>query len=221
MRTNKKSIVNKIGLLKSNGVVNQIFMNLLGGDFREVEYSAPHEYVEKYWKAYKSAQKEVTIEGDDKKKKENASVNGKIFELIIGTLLYNEGILPFYIQAKAAFVPNIDFDLLLYAESEPVCLSIKTSLRERYKQADLEAVALKYVHRKAHCYLLTLDQNESSNVAEKISNSEVLGLDGMIYCLSEELDDLIKQLKTKKYTESKQVDVVTGQIVKKIQLKDD
>ena len=217
MRTNDKSIVRKIGLLKTNGKVDQIFMNLLGGDFREIEYSTPHEYVEKYWKAYKSAkEKEVVVEGDDNKKKENASVNGKIFELIIETLLYNEGILPFYIQAKAAFVPNIEFDLLLYAESEPVCLSIKTSLRERYKQADLEAVALKYVHRKAHCFLLTLDQNESNNVAEKINNSEVLGLDGMIYCLSEELDDLIKKLKTNKYTESKQVDVVTGQIVKKV-----
>ena len=204
MKTANKSIIRQIGLIQSKGVVEQVFMGLLGGVFRKIVYSTPHEYVQKYWDAYQA------FSG------KNASVNGKIFELIVETLLYREGILPYYIQAKAAFVPNVDFDVLLYAESEPVCLSIKTSLRERYKQADLEAVALKYVHRKAKCFLLTLEKNEANNVAAKIQNSEVLGLDGMIYCLSEELDDLVAELKLKSFTESKKVDVVSGQVVKQI-----
>lgn len=204
MRTSERSIIRRIGLLQSRGVVETTFISLLGGDFRDVQYSTPHEYVEKYWNAYQATGKT------------NASVNGKVFELIIETLLYREGILPYYIQAKAAFVPNVDFDVLLYAESEPVCLSIKTSLRERYKQADLEAVALKFVHRKAQCYLLTLEKNEASNVSAKIENSEVLGLNGMIYCLSDELDGLISSLKYKKFMESKTVEVVTGQVVRRI-----
>lgn len=204
MRTSEKSIIRRIGLLQSRGVVETTFISLLGGDFRNVQYSTPHEYVEMYWNAYQATGKT------------NASVNGKVFELIIETLLYREGILPYYIQAKAAFVPNVDFDVLLYAESEPVCLSIKTSLRERYKQADLEAVALKYVHRKAQCYLLTLEKNEANNVSAKIENSEVLGLNGMIYCLSDELDGLISSLKNKKFMESKTVEVVTGQVVRRI-----
>lgn len=204
MKTSEKSIIRRIGLLQSRGTVEEIFMSLLGGDFRSVQYSAAHEYVEKYWNAYLETGKTSAV------------VNGKLFELIIETLLYREGILPYYIQAKAAFVPNVDFDVLLYAESEPVCLSIKTSLRERYKQADLEAVALKYVHRKAQCYLLTLEKNEASNVASKIENSEVLGLNGMIYCLSDELDELIASLKQKTFTESKTVEVITGQVVKQI-----
>lgn len=204
MKNIKKSIIKKIGLIQTSGVVEKKFTSLLGGDFRNVEYKSPHEYVQKYWDAY-----QLTTG-------KSAVVNGKVFELIIETLLYREGILPFYIQAKAAFVPNVDFDVLLYAKSEPVCLSIKTSLRERYKQADLEAVALKYVHRKAQCYLLTLEKNEADNVAGKIANSEVLGLDGMIYCLSEELDTLIKNLKKKSFTESQKVDAVVGQFVKQI-----
>ncbi len=159
MRSSNKSIIRQIGLIRSKGVVEQKFTSLLGGDFRTIEYSVPHEYVQKYWDAYQACSNK------------NASVNGKIFELIIETLLYREGILPYYIQAKAAFVPNVDFDVLLYAESEPVCLSIKTSLRERYKQADLEAVALKYVHRKAQCFLLTLEKNEADNVAEMNSTT--------------------------------------------------
>lgn len=204
MKTTNKSIIRQIGLIQSKGVVEQKFTSLLGGDFRTIAYSTPHEYVQKYWNAYQACSGK------------NASVNGKIFELIIETLLYREGILPYYIQAKAAFVPNVDFDVLLYAESEPVCLSIKTSLRERYKQADLEAVALKYVHRKALCFLLTLEKNEADSVAEKIQNSEVLGLDGMIYCLSDEFDCLVARLKQKTFSESKKVDVVAGQIVKQI-----
>lgn len=204
MRASTKSIIRQIGLIQSKGVVENKFMSLLGGDFRNVVYSSPHEYVQKYWDAYQSS-------GGT-----SASVNGKVFELIIETLLYREKILPYYIQAKAAFVPNVDFDVLLYAEAEPVCLSIKTSLRERYKQADLEAVALKYVHRKAQCFLLTLEKNEASSVAAKIENSEVLGLNGMIYCLSEEFDHLIEDLKNKTFTESKTVEVVTGQCVKQI-----
>ena len=204
MRNSEKSIIRRIGLLQSKGVVEETFMSLLGGDFRNVTYASPHEYVEKYWNAYQETGKK------------NASVNGKIFELIIETLLYREGILPYYIQAEVAFVPNVDFDVLLYAESEPVCLSIKTSLRERYKQADLEAVALKYVHRKAQCYLLTLEKNEADSVASKIENSEVLGLNGMIYCLSDELDNLISTLKQKIFIEPQKIDVITGQVVKQI-----
>ena len=204
MRASIKSIIRQIGLIQSKGVVENRFMSLLGGDFRNVDYSSPHEYVQKYWDAYQAS-------GGM-----SPAVNGKVFELIIETLLYRESILPYYIQAKAAFVPNVDFDVLLYTENEPVCLSIKTSLRERYKQADLEAVALKYVHRKAQCFLLTLEKNEASSVAEKIENSEVLGLNGMIYCLSEELDNLIEDLKTKSFIESKTVEVVSGQCVKLI-----
>lgn len=205
MKNDDRSIIRQIGLIQSKGIVERTFLELLGGDFRRVKYHTPSEYVRKYWSAYLS------------KGNNSAVVNGKIFELIIETLLYREGILPYYIQARAAFVPNVDFDVLLYAESEPVCLSIKTSLRERYKQADLEAVALKYVHRKALCYLLTLEKNEANSVASKIEKSEVLGLDGLIYCFSDEFDKLIKSLKKKCFTESKTVNVVSGQIVKRIE----
>lgn len=65
-------------------------------------------------------------------------------------------------SAKVAFVPNVIYDLMFYtSERGPICISAKTSLRERYKQADLEAIALKYVHRKALSYLVTLQTNEA------------------------------------------------------------
>lgn len=198
------SLVIELGLVKGSGKAEKLFTSLLDPDFRNVSYSTPHEYVKKYWEAYQMH----PDQGRD--------LNGKVFELIIETLLYRENILPYYIQAKAAFVPNVVFDVLLYRESEPICISIKTSLRERYKQADLEAVSLKYVHRKSHCYLLTLEKNEATSVSAKIGNSEVLGLDDMIYCLSDELDHLIDHLQSLVFTESIKIDVFEGQIIKHI-----
>lgn len=53
------------------------------------------------------------------------------FELLIQYILYQNNLLPFYRQAKVIFVPNVNFDILLYTkEIGPLCLSIKTSLRE-------------------------------------------------------------------------------------------
>jgi hypothetical protein len=58
----------------------------------------------------------------------------------------------------------------LVANRRPICISAKTSLRERYKQADFEAIALKYVHRKALSFLVTLEENEAKSVkAKKLS----------------------------------------------------
>ena len=92
-----------------------------------------------------------------------------IFEYILATLFVREGILPLYLSAKVAFVPNVIYDLMLFtSERGPICLSAKTSLRERYKQADLESIALKYVHRKALSFLLTLEENEAKSVKKKL-----------------------------------------------------
>lgn len=136
-----------------------------------------------------------------------------MFRFIFYTLLYREGIRPFYTQAKVAFVPNIEFDTILYSKERPVCLSLKTSLRERYKQADLEAIALKYVHRKAQCFLLTLDSKEAKSTKAKIPNGQLIGLDDVIDCNTEQIDNLIANLKNYSFCESTKIDVVTGNLV--------
>lgn len=200
-----KNIICKIGMVQSSTKASNLFISLLNPDFRNVEYSAPHNYVQKYMDAY-----------TESKVKKNASLNGNFFEIVIKTLLYREGILPYYSQAKAAFVPNITYDVLLYSKSEPVSLSLKTSLRERYKQADLEAVALKYVHRKSNCYLLTIEKDEADGANAKIKSGDILGLDGIVYCLSDELDKLIDTLKKRVFAESEKIEVVEGALVKSI-----
>ena len=129
----------------------------------------------------------------------------------MATLLVREGILPIYLSAHVAFVPNVIYDILLYTTARgPICISAKTSLRERYKQADLEAIALKYVHRKSLSYLITLDEREANSVSNKITTGDVIGLDEVIYVISEKFDDLISSLKEMIFTIPPIVQVITS-----------
>ena len=181
-------MLEKLGIVKSKTKGYKVFMNYIASDFLNNTMN-PSEYVRYCWNKYESS--EIT---------KNNSLNGKIFEIIIATLFVKENIVPLHLQAQVAFVPNVNFDAILYTnETGPIGLSLKTSLRERYKQADLEAIALKYVHRKAENYLLTMDINEANSVSDKIKNGDVLGLNQAILATSEEFDDFIEKLKNRTF----------------------
>lgn len=192
-------MLKNIGIVKSKNKGYHIFMEHIEPDFINNTMS-PHEYVNYCWDKYEQS-------GVDR----NNSQNGTIFELIIATLFVKEGIMPLHLQAQVAFVPNINFDAVLYTtENGPIGLSLKTSLRERYKQADLEAVALKYVHRKAENYLLTMDSTEANSVKRKIQNGDVLGLDKAILTTEPEFDEFIRELKNKNFISPGSVEIITA-----------
>ena len=193
-------MLKKLGIVKTRGRKGyQIFMNHIEPDFLNNTMGAS-EYVRYCWGKYES----LGLTG-------NRSLNGTVFELIIATLFVKEKILPLHLQAQVAFVPNVTFDAVLYTnESGPIGLSLKTSLRERYKQADLEAVALKYVHRKAENYLLTMDRAEADTVSRKIADGAVLGLDKAILASSSEFDAFIADLKTKEFVSPGMVSIITA-----------
>ena len=150
----------------------------------------------------------------------NNNLNGKVFEYILATLFVRENILPLYLNAKVAFVPNVIYDLMLYSkERGPICISAKTSLRERYKQADLEAIALKYVHRKALSFLVTLNENEAESVKNKIISGDVIGLDKVIVATSRDFNELIKELKNYKAEEPPTVSAIqSNQIIRAVNI---
>ena len=75
----------------------------------------------------------------------------------------------FYYQAKFELMQNVDFDILLYHPQKPVALTMKVSLRERYKQADLESLELKRVFREARCYLITLEEEKKIKSVKRYS----------------------------------------------------
>ena len=155
-------MLKKLGIVIGNNTKSgELFENLFP-DFMDIKYDKPSEYINKLWSKYES------------QPERNANLNGKMFEYILASLCIRESILPIYMSAKVAFVPNVIYDLMFYtAEKGPICWSVKTSLRERYKQADLESIALKYVHRKALSYLVTLNENEANNVKLKIKSGDV------------------------------------------------
>ena len=96
-------------------------------------------------------------------------------------------------------MPNADFDIVLYHDMQPVALTVKTSLRERYKQADLEGMALKQVYRKAKSYLVTLSAKEAKPLCEKIQSGDVAGLDNCIVATEPCFYEMLKELNKKKF----------------------
>lgn len=195
--------LNQLGITVGRDNKAEIVFDSLFPSFINVKYKDPSDYVRTYWDAF------------EKHPERNNNLNGKIFEYILATLFVRENILPFYMSAKVAFVPNVIYDLMFYtAERGPICISAKTSLRERYKQADLEAIALKYVHRKALSYLVTLGENEAKSVKAKIKSGDIIGLDNVIVATSDEFNDLITELKTYQFSEPPTVKVIeSSQII--------
>ena len=188
------------GLAKIESATTKLFDSLIKGEtFMSVKYKTPKEYVEKYWAALEKVNK--------------PTLHTNTFKYIIYSLLYREGIKPFYAQAKVAFVPNVNYDALLYNQSAPVSLSLKTSLRERYKQADLEAVALRYIYSRAKSYLLTMDTREANVQKAKILSGDIMGLDEIIDCNTDDINRLIANLKTMQFTTSIKIDTVEGNLI--------
>lgn len=189
-------MLKELGISSDDTIAGKVFEQLFP-NFMNVDYEKPADYVRKYWEAYQ------------KYPDKNNNLNGKIFEYIIATLCIREKNLPLYLGAKVAFVPNVIYDLMFYtAERGPICLSIKTSLRERYKQADLEAIALKYVHRKAMCFLITLDVKEAANIRQKIKTGDVIGIDDVVAATEPDFNRLAEDIKQFAFIEAPLVKVI-------------
>ena len=124
-------------------------------------------------------------------------VRGKFFELLIATCLIRNKILPFFWQAQLVFVPLANFDLVVYTEERgPIVLSLKTSIRERYKQAEFEAQAMKDVHRRAKNFLVTMEKDEALSLQSKIDTGVLAGIDEAIVANENSFDRLIEFLKS-------------------------
>lgn len=177
----------------------QVFKQLLPNIKADPNFK-PHEFILKYWNEY------------GKKFKSNQNINGKIFENLIAATLVRSGVLPFYVQAKVAFVSYVNYDFIINTmDIGPIALSVKTSLRERWKQADLEAVALKYVHRKANAYVITLDADAVKT--RRIDSSQMLGIDAFILADTQEYDQILESIKSHELGLSPTVKVVTSNTI--------
>lgn len=177
------------------GRAEQIFETLPSPDGSDIK---PSQYVSWYWNEYKK-----------NPYKKNNALNGSMFEVIIKKLLEREKLLPMYFQAKLAFIPNVVYDIVFYTENNvPISISLKTSLRERKKQADLEAIVLKNVYRKSECYLVSLEKDEVKKAKKELQDGDLLGLDDVILADCQEFDDFIDNLKEKTFLQVGKIDVI-------------
>ena len=192
----------KLNIIHSEDNIAGTLFNKLFPNIFNIGYNKPSEYIKSCWDTY------LRHPGS------NNNQNGKIFEYLLATLLIRENILPIYLSAKVAFVPNVIYDLMFYSnEYGPICFSAKTSLRERYKQADLEAIALKYVHRKALNYLITLDTQAAKNAKLKIKEGDIIGLNDVVVATSTEFDNLIDRLTKIEFSIPPTVEVITSKFI--------
>lgn len=107
-------------------------------------------------------------------------------------------------------MPNVIFDIVLYDALRPVVLTTKTSLRERYKQADLEGTALLQVYRQAEVYLITMSSDESSNVINKIDDGSVTGITSCVLATDDAYIELLSKMKNRSFSEAIPIIPITG-----------
>lgn len=145
--------------------------------------------------------------------------SGKVFEYLIIDALWTHGISPIYYQAKVTNITYVEYDVFLYHPTTPVAISCKTSLGERWKQADLEGMVLKQTYRGALSILVTMNRrrnNEGANIQRKIESNEAVGLDHCVVVEegNEDFDALLNSLANTEYTLAQPVIPLIGTIVR-------
>ena len=200
-------MLKETGIQKNDNKTSRLFNKAISNDFMNIKKMKSSDYVRHCWTLYEEA---------CKSNPKHSSLSGNIFELIVASELYRQSLCPMYLQAEVAFVPNVKFDILLYSSNQfPIGLSLKTSLRERYKQTDLEAVALKYVHRRAKNYLITLDHDEAERTKNKAEKGDLLGINRIIIANNNDFDELIEELSDMTFITPEPVDIVKGNVINK------
>lgn len=195
------NILSSIGLGKLCESKAAKIFEVIMPDLTLVQKMNAHEYINFCWKEYKKH--------DDAQGEGRNSQNGAMFELILSTLFIGKDLHPFYLQAQVAFVKKTKYDILFYSDKfGPVVISAKVSLRERGKQADLEGMRLKFIHRLARCYLVTLNVKEAKREKNRLAEGEIMGLDRVILASCDDMDILIEELKCMKFIESPTVKAV-------------
>ena len=148
-------------------------------------------HVEKAWKTVTPKHAHKTLGGIYRrispKGRGSRNWNGLLLEeLVVKFLRTKIGEDCIFRNKKLALIDDTKYDILLCSSNNqgktqsPICLSVKTSLRERYKQAEREGLTAKQVHLGSYTVLLTMDKK----VVEK-KGRIMRGLDMVVDCSNE------------------------------------
>lgn len=143
----------------------------------------PHETLKNFWDIYKQTNM-------------SNSMNGKMFEFIVCECLIQFGVGPLYFQSQFYNLEQDTYDLASWTEKGfPIIISCKTSLRERWKQAELEGRLLKLKYPNAESYLITLHTEEANRLRKGIEKGEVTGIDKIYLGDEPEFDEFIERMR--------------------------
>jgi hypothetical protein len=164
----------------------------------------PSLFIQKYWSKYETFTQENNFPPNSLR-----NYNGYVFEILIAITLIRSNIFPFYREAKVAFIDGATYDFLVYRQEKgPIVLSAKTSMRERWKQADVEAFLLRNVHRQAKSFVITLDEKEAVPRKRDIETKSVLAVNGYIVATTQEYDELLDRLSQLSLEEAPEIKIV-------------
>ncbi len=160
---------------------------------------APSKFIQKYWLNYQNYCKKLKENG---LKPPDRSISGKIFETISAILIeHHLGMSIILKDATLEGVPLVKPDILVQSQNRYYLLSFKTTLRERWKQADWEALLFKQKHPDAKSFAITLDEKECIRVNKnlKIKNTTYdppldNGLDEVVFALNLRFDQIIAEI---------------------------
>jgi hypothetical protein len=107
--------------------------------------------------------------------------NGKLFEGLFLAILGRAGLSHVILDAEYSCLPYSTVDVAIYNDQKsPALISLKSSLRERWKQSDLEFSRIKSLNPRAVCAIATLE--DAGMPLRLLEENRLLGSDFIVDC---------------------------------------
>ena len=160
-------------------------------EFKTLKYKNPLFFFLHFWQQYEKFKVEYI---EKNKKPPNNQFSGAALGIILTYLFDREGILIDKMDEKINGVPFVKPDFIIKSKSKNLFfISIKVSGRERWKQADWEAIKYKKKYPNASCILLMNHKVELENLKKNLPQ---LDLDGAYYAGSDDINEMIRLIKS-------------------------
>ena len=182
-------------MIKNQKIINQlknhaIYMDCFKShNLESYKYKDAKDFFNHSWGIY---EKYKTAYLNKHGKKINNGINGHAFEIIFGLILDFERIVIDSCDQEIPNIPLVKPDFIIKKKGKNLFISLKVSVRERWKQADWESLKYKKFFTNAKCYLLMNSQQEYPSLKKKLP---LLDIDGVFLASSNDINKLISLIK--------------------------
>jgi len=125
------------------------------------------------------------------------NTRGHILLICMISALAREQIGPFYVNCGVKGVPTHSWDLVFTSpEGRVIAVSANVTLKERWKNENLAAWALKKVLPQSSAYIVLHNEDEATTIGNKIVRGEAASIDGRAQIFSPDFDQFLAILKS-------------------------